>query len=190
MHDTSTKQRLVRQVAAEAGQKVIDVGCGTGTLSVLLKKQFPSVEVFGVDIDPAVLRIASKKCSKAGVDITFRQCPARSLPFVTGSVDHAVSSLVFHHLSLKSKREALREIARVLRSGGKFHLLDWGKGATMYRRAVFTIVRLLDGFETTRENARGQLPSLLTEAGFTRVRPTFSETVAFGTLQCFEADRA
>ena len=41
----------------------------------------------------------------------------------------------------------------------------------MYRRAVFTIVRLLEGFETTRENTRGQLPSLLTEAGFTQVRP-------------------
>jgi ubiquinone/menaquinone biosynthesis C-methylase UbiE len=190
MRDISTKQRLVRQIGAEAGQKVIDVGCGTGTLSILLKRQFTSVEVVGVDIDLAVLRIASKKCSKAGVDITFRQGPAHSLLFEIGSFDHAVSSFVFHHLSVATKRKTLREIARVLRPGGKFHLLDWGKGATAYRRAVFTTVRLLDGFETTRENARGQLSSLLTEAGFTHVTPTFSENVVLGTLQCFEATRS
>jgi ubiquinone/menaquinone biosynthesis C-methylase UbiE len=190
MHDTSTKQRLVQQLRAEAGQRVIDVGCGTATLSILLKQQFPSVEVFGADIDSAALRIAAEKSRRAHMDITFRECPVQSLPFAASSFDHAVSSLLFHHLTLAGKREALREIARVLRPGGEFHLLDWGKGATAYRRVVFTFVRLLDGFETTRENAHGQLPSLMAEAGFTQIRETFGENTVLGTLQCLAAVRS
>ena len=189
MHDTSTKQRLVRTLGANPGERVLDIGCGTGTLTVLLKKQFPSVEVFGADIDSAALGIAEEKARKEGVDIIFQQCGADSLPFATSSFDHGVSSLLLHHLSLGTKRATLREIARVLRPGAKFHLLDWGMGATRSQRAVFTLVRLLDGFETTHENARGQLPTLIAEAGFTQVTEAFRETTVFGTLQCFESVR-
>ena len=189
MHDTEIKRRLIRQIGAKAGQKIVDVGCGTGTLSILLKKDFPCAEVFGVDIDPNVLRIAERKRSEANVELVLRRSAAQSLPFETGSMDQAISSLVLHHLPLTAKRETLREIARVLRPGGRFHLLDWGKGDNVYERVAFALVRLLDGFETTRENAQGQVASLLMEAGFADVTPTFSEAVPLGRLQCFEAVR-
>ena len=189
MHDTEIKQRLVRQIAPKAGQKIVDVGCGTGTLSILLKKHCPCAEVFGVDIDPNVLRIAERKRSEANVELVFRRSAGQSLPFETGRMDQAISSLVLHHLPLTAKRQTLREIARVLRPGGRFHLLDWGKGGNVYERVAFTLVRVLDGFETTRENAQGQLASLLMDADFAEVTPTFSEGVPLGRLQCFEAVR-
>jgi ubiquinone/menaquinone biosynthesis C-methylase UbiE len=189
MHDTSTKRRLTRIVRLEETQKVIDVGCGTGTLAILLQQQFPSARIAAADIDPPTLRIAAEKCRKADLNVAFVQCAAQALPFATGSFDYAISCLLFHHLSLVTKRTTLLEIARILRPGGKCVLLDWGKGATPYHRAAFMFVRLLDGFQPTRENARDELPSLIAEAGFSQVREAFNESTPLGTLRCVVAVR-
>src|SRR5574338_1033956 len=125
MHDTSTKRRLTRFVRLGETQKVIDVGCGTGTLAILLQQQFPSARIAAADIDPPTLRIAAEKCRKADLNVALVQCAAQALPFATGSFDYAISCLLFHHLSLVTKRTTLLEIARILRPGGKCVLLDW-----------------------------------------------------------------
>src|SRR5690348_15767000 len=66
------KQRLLDQASLHAGQRVLDVGCGTGTLAVWAKEREPGIEIAGIDGDPAVLERARQKASDAGVDIELR----------------------------------------------------------------------------------------------------------------------
>src|SRR5262249_43301212 len=73
--------RLIAQASLQPSHQVLDVGCGTGTLAVLIKRRFPSIEVTGIDPDPKALARASQKVARAGVTITFRQAFGDELPF-------------------------------------------------------------------------------------------------------------
>ena len=73
MRESTFKRRLVEQARIEKGQRVLDLGCGTGTLTILIKKSHPEAEVIGLDGDPNILEIARTKIAKAGLDITLDQ---------------------------------------------------------------------------------------------------------------------
>lgn len=180
------KRALVEQVAAPPGARLLDLGCGTGTLTLQLASAYPGARVLGVDVDAAGLAIAAGKAARAGAAIELRQSDARRLSFDDDSFDTVVSSLFFHHLSGAGKREVLREVRRVLRPGGELHVADWGRPANALAGAGFLLVRLLDGFESTRDNAAGTLPRLVQEAGF-EVRETRSFTAFLGTIRLYRA---
>src|ERR1700712_2533957 len=65
------RSEAIRQLALKAGEVIVDVGCGTGSLALMMKRHEPGVRVIGVDPDPEVLGIAAQKTRKAGVDIEF-----------------------------------------------------------------------------------------------------------------------
>jgi SAM-dependent methyltransferase len=81
----------------------------------------------------------------------------------------AVSSLFFHRLSRAGKASAFSQIKRVLSRAGELVVADWGRPKNPLMRAAFFPVRLLDGLDNTRDNVRGELPSLIRAAGFARV---------------------
>jgi hypothetical protein len=97
--------------------------------------------------------------------------------------------LFFHHLPSESKLEAMREVLRVLRLGGGFHIADWGKATSPVMRMAFIGVQLLDGFATTTDNVRGLLPDLLGRAGFEKVETTNDYSTLLGTLSLYRARR-
>src|SRR5437763_11592983 len=74
------KERLLDQADLHAGQRVLDVGCGTGTLDVWMKEREPGIEVVGIDGDPAVLDRARRKAAQAGVSVDFREAMADEVP--------------------------------------------------------------------------------------------------------------
>lgn len=81
------KPQLIEQANIEDGQQVLDVGCGTATLTILLKQLYPKANVVGLDGDPKVLKIAIAKAKQAGVDITFNQGMAFEIPYENGYFD-------------------------------------------------------------------------------------------------------
>lgn len=190
----TTRERAFRGgLLAQAGigpaQRVLDLGCGTGTLAIAIKQAESTANVTGLDGDPGILALARRKAAAAGVAIEWVEGRAEALPFADGAFDRVVSSLVLHHLDRPTQMAALREIRRVLVPGGEFHLADWGRAANPFMRAAFLSVQLLDGFATTQDNVRGNLPAFLRETGLAGVAETRRFATPCGTLALYRAVR-
>lgn len=117
---------LADQADVQPGHRVLEIGCGTGSLLVLLKQRQPAAKVVGLDPDAAALAIARRKADKAGVEIQLDEGFADELPYPDASFDRVLSSFMFHHLSRTVKEATLREVRRVLKPGGRFHMVDFG----------------------------------------------------------------
>lgn len=187
MPELTFKRRLIRQAAVGRGQRVLDLGCGTATLTLLIKQEHPDSKVVGIDGDPKILGIARAKAARAGRDVTFEQAMAYALPHPNDSFDRVLSSLVFHHLTREGKARTFFEVHRVLRAGGELHFADFGKPQNSLMLAASLPWRLFDGMKTTRDNARGDLPALLRGAGFAEVCETARYMTLFGTLTLYQA---
>ncbi|WP_438022436.1 class I SAM-dependent methyltransferase [Sorangium sp. So ce233] len=160
------RSRLLEHMDLAPGQRVLDVGCGTGTLAVLASQRHPGVEVDAADGDDEVLAIARDKAARAGAGVRFERAMAWALPYPDGTFDRVVSSLMFHHLVADDKRRAAQEIFRVLRPGGALLLADFGPPRGAAGRAV---AWALGRFAHLRENLADLLPALLTGAGYSDV---------------------
>jgi len=118
------RRLLARHVSCKPGTRILEVGCGTGELILLLKRAHPDGVFIGLDPDANALERANRKARRAGVSVRFDQGFAEAMPYPDAHFDRAVSSFVFHHLTLESKRRMLREVRRVLRPGAPFDMLD------------------------------------------------------------------
>ena len=180
------KARIVGQLSPLPGQKILDLGCGSGTLAIELCDKEPQARVTGLDADPEILKRArAKAAGRAG--ITFDEGFSNDLPYEDSAFDAVVSTLFFHHLSPETRRETAAELVRVLRPGGRLHVADWDRPASPLMRVLSLGIRLLDGFEATRDNFAGRLPGILERAGFTAVARTGMTPTMFGTIGLLEA---
>ncbi|NOT58457.1 MAG: methyltransferase domain-containing protein [Deltaproteobacteria bacterium] len=181
------KRALVNQAGLKPGHRVLDLGCGTGSLTIMLKRACPTATVVGLDGDPAVLAIARAKIAAADVHVELQEGLAFAPPFAPASFDRVVSSLVFHHLTTEDKRRSLARVRELLRPGGELHITDWGQAQNPLMRLAFLSVQALDGFRTTTDNVRGRLISFMQEAGFTEVAETHRAMTPLGTLSRYRA---
>lgn len=108
------------------GDRVLEIGCGTGNLALRAKRQHPSVEVVGLDPDGAALGRAARKARRAGLDVRWDRGFADALPYPDATFDLVLSSMMLHHLEAQDRPAALREVARVLAPGGTVLVLDMG----------------------------------------------------------------
>jgi ubiquinone/menaquinone biosynthesis C-methylase UbiE len=167
VRDGAIKQRVLAHAALRPGERVLDVGCGTGTLALAAVRAEPGIEITGLDADPAILERARHKATAAGVDIEFDEAMADAMPYPDASFDAVLSTLFFHHLPDEVKAGTAKQIRRVLRPGGRLVVADLGRPHDpLMRVAVRATVQLLDGTETTALNVRGELPGVLAAAGF------------------------
>jgi ubiquinone/menaquinone biosynthesis C-methylase UbiE len=187
--EATFKKRLVRDLQLQPGHRVLDLGCGTGTLAIRIKKVQPEASVVGLDADPEILALARRKVQESGVSVDLQHGLAHQAPFAPASFDRIVSSLVFHHLTTEEKRSALAGAKELLGPGGEIHIADWGKAQNPLMRVAYLTVQLLDGFETTGDNVAGRLPTLLEEAGFRDVRETHRQMTVLGTLSFYRGVR-
>lgn len=181
------KRELLRELDPEPGQRILDLGCGTGTLALMIKRSQPRVEIEGLDADPVMLARARAKVAEAGLRIDFRTGLAQDLPYEGGTFDAVVSSLFFHHLDREQKAGAFAEINRVLAPGGRVRIADWGRPSGPLMALASTPIRLLDGFAPTEDNLAGRLPQLLAGAGLEDVHEGARFRTAFGTLSIYGA---
>jgi ubiquinone/menaquinone biosynthesis C-methylase UbiE len=183
------KNALVEQAQVGVNRRVLDLACGTGTLAILLKKAAPAAEIWGVDGDPKILKLAREKARLGNFEIRFDEGMSFDLPYLDETFDRVVSSLFFHHLTRKNKLKTLREARRVLKPGGELHVADWGLPANFPMKLASRFIQLLDGFETTADSFAGLLPKLMTEAGFERVAETSHYNSLFGTIRLHRANK-
>lgn len=183
------RRALLRQVAPEAGDRILDVGCGTGTFVVMLKRAVAGASVVGLDPDADVLARARAKAAKAGVDVLFRKGFARDADFEEAALTKVVSSLVFHQVPMDEKRKGFAAMYRALRPGGALHVADYGLQRTPLMRAAFRQVQRLDGFDNTEPNARGVLPELIADAGFVAIEETRVIKTPTGSISLYRAVR-
>ena len=189
LRESKFKRHLVEQASIESGYRVLDLGCGTGTLALLIKQVHPQAAVVGIDGDSQVLEIAKAKVAKSALDVALDRGMAFQLPYSDGSFDRVVSSLVFHHLTRENKVRTLKEVYRVLWPGGELHLADWGQPQSKLMRIAFLSVQMLDGFKTTADNVSGLLPKLCSCAGFEGVQQSGQFTTISGTLSLYRAQK-
>lgn len=183
------KDRLISRMNLCSGQEVLDLGCGTATLSMLIKQLYPAVNVTGMDGDRKILELARSKIETARLDIKLRWGLAHQLDLADKSFDRVVSSLMFHHLTPEHKRRSLSEIYRVLRPGGQLHVADWGKPQSALMRCAFLPVQILDGFAATSDSVRGKLSDYMADTGFTEVLVGGRLSTILGTLTFYQAKR-
>jgi SAM-dependent methyltransferase len=181
------KRELLRELGPRAGERILDLGCGTGTLALMIKHSQPEAAMEGVDADPTVLARARRKSAKQGLPIRFHCALAQELPFEANVFDAVVTSLFLHHLARDQKMAAFAEVSRVLRPGGRLHIADWGRPSGRLMALASKPIRLLDGFAPTADNLAGRLPAMLAEAGFEEVHEGARIPTAFGTLALYNA---
>jgi ubiquinone/menaquinone biosynthesis C-methylase UbiE len=186
MPERKFKSALIRQMEIKPNDRILDFGCGSLTLSIMAAQRHPHAQFFGVDIDAKIISIAKEKLSKLSLSIDVQQYDGSKLPYPDNSFDYVMSSLVFHHLTLRQKYFALEEIRRVLKPSGEFHIADFGKPADAFQRIGFYSVQLLDGFETTNDNIQNLLSQAMKETFSEAVETTHFKTMV-GTVRLIKA---
>jgi ubiquinone/menaquinone biosynthesis C-methylase UbiE len=182
MREETFKRKLIQQAAIQPKMKVLDLGCGTGTLTLMLKHAFPDAAVAGMDGDPQVLDIARDK--SRGADIQWDEGLASSLPYPDAAFDRVVASLVVHHLVTDDKRRAFKEIYRALKPHGELHLIDFGAPHSFIPRLMTKYMRRL---EEAADNFDGVIPRFIAEAGFSKVKEVEYFVTIFGPLSLWRA---
>ena len=186
------RSALLKEIALAAGEVIVDVGCGTGTFAVMLAKAQPAARVIAVDPDEAVLEIARAKAQAEDVDVDWRLAMGDELVGCLAETRASVvtSSLVLHQCPLPMKAAILTSMRAILAVNGRLALADYGEQRTLLMRLLFRQVQHLDGFENTTPNARGALPGLIADAGFTAVEEFRCLPTPTGSISLFRATNA
>lgn len=181
------RRMLVDQSDIQPGHRVLDIGCGTGTMAVLIKRLHPSVEVTGLDPDPKALTRARRKAEQANVSVQFDWGFSDELPYPESSFDRVFSSFMFHHLELGEKEKTLHEIQRVLTPGGAFHLLDFGHSDPEEVRDGSFLSRWIHARHQLKDNSENRILALISQAGFADSEKVAQRTRFFGRIVCYRA---
>jgi ubiquinone/menaquinone biosynthesis C-methylase UbiE len=173
------RQELMSAANIEPGHHVLDIGCGTGTLVVKLKRQYPSAHVVGIDPDPKVLRRARIKATRAAVSVQLDPGFADQLPYKDDSFDRVFSSFMFHHLEEQERENMLREVLRVLKVDGSLHLVDFIADDASH--GFFD--RLFQAHARMRDNRNATILELMRRVGLTNAAKINDGSMLFGLLR-------
>ncbi len=158
------REKLLQLARIKNGERILDVGCGTGTLAIAAKRHVgPTGLVYGLDASPEMLAKAEKKARKAGIGVLFRTGLAEALPFEDGFFDAALSTVMLHHLPVKTRQQCATEIRRVLKPGGRVLAVDF-EGFSDQKRTLLSHFHRPHGHVT-----KSDIIALLSAAGFNTV---------------------
>ena len=171
----------------QTGERILDVGCGTGSLIIQLKIASPQSHIIGVDPDPKVLVKARAKAESAGHEVEWREgFLTQELAAELAPVDKVVSSLVFHQTPVEEKRNILGAIWEALAPGGSLIIADYGLQRNVLMRALFrSTVQAIDGVEDTTPNAKGRLLDYIRDANFEDVQELRVIPTATGSISIY-----
>jgi ubiquinone/menaquinone biosynthesis C-methylase UbiE len=181
------RERTMDWMAFAPTDRVLDVGCGTGSLTILVgRRLLPPGEAVGIDAAPRMIRIAREKAVREGLPATFRVMAAEELDFPAASFDVVVNSMFSHHVDTELKQRAFAEMFRVLRPGGTLVTADIDRPTTPMGWLAGWGGRWLLLQKELEDNLKGRLPALMEEAGFTDLE---RREHLFGLVSFFTARR-
>jgi ubiquinone/menaquinone biosynthesis C-methylase UbiE len=180
----AARTALLDQAAVCPTHRVLDIGCGTGSLVVMIKRRNPDVEVVGLDPDPRALARARRKGQRAALSIQLDQGFSDELPYPESSFDRVFSSFMFHHLEAAEKEKTLREVRRVLRPGATLHMLDF---ATPDSNSAGRFARWLHSSHRLKDNSDEQILSLLCRAGLSDPKRVARRALLVGHIAYYQA---
>ena len=164
-NETWVRQGLIDAIHCKP-RRILDLGCGTGSTTLMLKQAFPETEVIGLDLSPYMLVAAEDKAKTTGLDIQWVHAKAEETGFPDRYFDLVTASLLFHETPSGITQRILQECYRLLTVGGEVLILDG------HRETLGQIPWLIDLFEepNSRSPAEGNLESWMSTAGFGSVR--------------------
>ncbi len=159
------RQSLIDEIRTQP-RKILDIGCGTGSMTFLLKQAFPGAGVTGLELSPYMLAVAEDRSRRSGVDIEWRHGTAELTQLESGSFDLITAALLFHETPPAVTQTILTECYRLLAPGGKILILDGNQ------RSLRSFDLLNNVFEEPyiKSYAAGNLDAWVGKAGFDDVR--------------------
>lgn len=163
-NETLIRQGLIERIRVKP-QRILDLGCGTGSTTLMLKQAFPQAEVIGLDLSPYMLVRAEDKAKKAGLDIEWRHGDAEKTN-LSQAFDLITICLLFHETPPAVTQSILNECFRLLRVGGEVLILDGNQ------KTLRNLDWLNNIFEEPyiRDFAAGNLDASMGKAGFEAVQ--------------------
>jgi ubiquinone/menaquinone biosynthesis C-methylase UbiE len=161
------REELVKRIKGQP-RRLLDLGCGTGSTTLLLQTAFPNAEVVGLDLSPYMLFMAEYKAKEAGLDLQLCHGLAEATDFPPNSFDVVTASLLFHETPPTIAKAILREAFRLLTPGGQVAILD-GNQKVLHQTEWLTNI-----FEEPyiRAYAAEEVNTWMENAGFEAVRTT------------------
>jgi ubiquinone/menaquinone biosynthesis C-methylase UbiE len=179
--------RLLRKLTVDnapikPGDSVLDVGCGTGEVTLLAKTRAKDGKVYGIDPAPEMIAVARKKAAHKKLDIDFRVGVIETLPFPDASIDVVTSSLMMHHLPEDLKVRGLAEIYRVLKPGGRLLIADFMRPTGSFLNHIFIAFTRHQGLKSGIED----LEKFLKASGFTQIKQFDNNVLIIGFIRAIK----
>ncbi len=160
--ERALREMTVNLAQVKPGDSILEVGCGTGTLTLAAKRQAgPSGQAFGIDIIPAMVELSRRKAEQAGESVAFQLGSMDNIPFPANSFDVVLCSFMIFHMSEATRRKGIAEVYRVLKPQGRWLIVDLALPPQPLQRAIAQ--RLLGGM---LEHDLHELLPLMEAAGF------------------------
>ena len=176
------RRMTMDQALIKPGDNVLDVGCGTGEVTLLAKTRAKDGKVYGIDPAPEMIAVARNKSMRKGLEIDFRVGVIESLPFSDASIDLVTSSLMMHHLPENLKVRGLGEIYRVLKPGGRLLIADFMRPTGSFLNHLFIAFTRHQGLESGIED----LQKPLKNAGFSQIAKLEEQILIIGFVRAIK----
>jgi ubiquinone/menaquinone biosynthesis C-methylase UbiE len=173
------RQSTLDLVSIEKSESILEVGCGTGSLTLAAKIRVGSQsQVCGIDIAPDMIETARRKAAKAGQDIQFKVGRIEAIPFPDNQFGLVLSSMMVHHVhGNEAKQKGFEDIFRVLKPGGWLLVVDMEPPQNPHIRGLAGHIL---GQELFAHHVRELIP-MLEGAGFVEIKtgPTKYKILSF-----------
>jgi ubiquinone/menaquinone biosynthesis C-methylase UbiE len=135
--EKALRRREVELALIKPGDAVLEIGCGTGSLTLAARAQAgPGGRVCGIDAAPEMIEAARRKAVKAAAEIDFQVGLIQKIPYPDGSFDEILCSFMIFHMSEGVRRKGFAEIRRVLKVGGRLLVVDLGMPAQPWKQTL------------------------------------------------------